>query len=224
MFERYTEKARRVIFFARYEASLFGANAIDAEHILLGIFREDKQLAQRFFRSPASTVESIRKQIEGRTALRDRIPQSIDLPLSQSARRVLSFAADESDRFQNRHIGTEHLLLGILREEKSPAAEMLYERGLSVEKVLAYIKEKNKPYEETPETGQEEPVAGKPGGIPGTIGVARGYSSFEEFAAAIADQSGVAELQDRFNQLLDLLVQKGVIGEAEKDELKRDKN
>lgn len=135
MFERYTEKARRVIFFARYEASQFGANAIEVEHILLGLLREDKQLAQRFFRSPASTVESIRKQIEGRAVLRDKIPSSIDLPLSQSAKRVLSFAADESDRFQNRHIGTEHLLLGILREEKSPAAELLYDRGLRLNQI-----------------------------------------------------------------------------------------
>ena len=57
MFERYTEKARRVIFFARYEASQFGAQAIEAEHILLGLLREDKQLTQKFFRSPHSTVE-----------------------------------------------------------------------------------------------------------------------------------------------------------------------
>jgi ATP-dependent Clp protease ATP-binding subunit ClpC len=135
MFERYTEKARRVIFFARYEASQFGANAIEVEHILLGLLREDKQLAQRFFRSPASTVESIRKQIESRAVLRDKIPSSIDLPLSPSAKRVLSFAADESDRFQNRHIGTEHLLLGILREEKSPAAVLLYDRGLRLNQI-----------------------------------------------------------------------------------------
>src|SRR6185503_14345221 len=130
MFERYTEKARRVIFFARYEASQFGAQAIEAEHILLGLLREDKQLTQKFFRSPHSTVESIRKEIEGRTPLRDKVSASVDLPLSQSAKRVLSYAADESERLQHRHIGTEHLLLGILREEKSSAAEILHEHGL----------------------------------------------------------------------------------------------
>jgi ATP-dependent Clp protease ATP-binding subunit ClpC len=135
MFERYTEKARRVIFFARYEASQFGAQAIDAEHILLGLLREDKQLTQKFFRSPHSTVESIRKEIEGRTPLRDKVSASVDLPLSQSAKRVLSYAADESERLQHRHIGTEHLLLGILREEKSPAAEILYERGLRLNQI-----------------------------------------------------------------------------------------
>src|SRR5215216_2436615 len=135
MFERYTEKARRVIFFARYEASQFGAQAIDAEHILLGLLREDKQLTQKFFRSPHSTVESIRKEIEGRSPLRDKVSASVDLPLSPSAKRVLSYAADESERLQHRHIGTEHLLLGILREEKSPAAEILYERGLRLNQI-----------------------------------------------------------------------------------------
>src|SRR3989440_4140545 len=135
MFERYTEKARRVIFFARYEASQFGAQAIDAEHILLGLLREDKQLTQKFFRSPHSTVESIRREIESRTPLRDKVSASVDLPLSASAKRVLSFAADESERLQHRHIGTEHLLLGILREDKSTAAEILYERGLRLSQI-----------------------------------------------------------------------------------------
>jgi len=135
MFERYTEKARRVIFFARYEASQFGAPAIEAEHILLGLLREDKQLAQKFFRSPHSTVESIRKEIEKNTVLRDKVSASVDLPLSPNAKRVLNFAAEESERMQHRHIGTEHLLLGILREEKSTAAAILYDRGLRLHQI-----------------------------------------------------------------------------------------
>ena len=72
MFERYTEKARRVIFFSRYEASQFGASQIEAEHILLGLIREDKNLTARFFRSAHADVESVRKEIEGRTVVRDR--------------------------------------------------------------------------------------------------------------------------------------------------------
>lgn len=130
MFERYTEKARRVIFFARYEASQFGATQIEAEHILLGLIREDKNLTYRFFHRSHATVESIRREIEGRSVLRERIPNNIDLPLSGDAKRVLAFAAEESERLGNRHIGTEHLLLGLLREENSVAAEILYERGL----------------------------------------------------------------------------------------------
>src|SRR6202022_4704181 len=76
MFERYTEKARRVIFFARYEASQFGAPAIEPEHLLLGLMREDKTLTGRFFPRAQVSIESIRKEIEGRTLLREKIPPS----------------------------------------------------------------------------------------------------------------------------------------------------
>jgi ATP-dependent Clp protease ATP-binding subunit ClpC len=130
MFERYTEKARRVIFFARYEASQFGASEIAPEHILLGVIREDRKLAARFFSRPNAGAETIRKAIEGRATVRDHIRAQIDLPLSDGAKRALYFAAEESERLGNRHIGTEHLLLGLLREENSIAAEVMYARGL----------------------------------------------------------------------------------------------
>jgi ATP-dependent Clp protease ATP-binding subunit ClpC len=135
MFERYTEKARRVIFFARYEASQFGAPAIEPEHLLLGLMREDKTLTGRFFPRAQVSIESIRKEIEGRTLLREKISTSVELPLAPETKRVLAYAHEESDRLQNRHIGTEHLLLGLLREERSMAAEILYERGLRLNAV-----------------------------------------------------------------------------------------
>jgi ATP-dependent Clp protease ATP-binding subunit ClpC len=130
MFERYTEKARRVIFFARYEASQFGAPAIEPEHLLLGLMREDKTLTARFLARAQASLEAIRKEIEGRAPLREKISTSVELPLAPETKRVLQFAHEESDRLQHRHIGTEHLLLGLLREERSMAAEILYERGL----------------------------------------------------------------------------------------------
>ena len=129
MFERYTEKARRVIFFARYEASQFGSPYIETEHLLLGLLREDKQLANRFLRSHAA-VDSIRKQIEGHTTVREKVSTSVDLPLSHECKRVLAYGAEEAERLNHKHIGTEHLLLGLLREEKCFAAEILHERGL----------------------------------------------------------------------------------------------
>src|SRR3954462_14400906 len=129
MFERYTERARRVIFFARYEASQFGSTTIETEHLLLGLIREDKNLTNRFLRNHSS-IESIRKEIEGRTTIREKVSTSIDLPLSNECKRILAYAAEEAERLNHRHIGTEHLLLGILREEKSVAAEILHERGL----------------------------------------------------------------------------------------------
>jgi hypothetical protein len=129
MFERYTEKARRVIFFARYEASQFGSPYIETEHLLLGLLREDTALSRRFFRSDAP-VASIRKQIEEHTTIREKVSTSVDLPLSNECKRVLAYAAEEAERLSHKHIGTEHLLLGLLREENFFAAEILQEHGL----------------------------------------------------------------------------------------------
>ena len=131
MFERYTEKARRVIFFARYEASQYGSPSIETEHLLLGLMREDKGLTNRFLRSHSS-IDSIKKEIEGRTVIREKVSTSIDLPLSAECKRILAYSADEAERLRHRHIGTEHLLLGILREDKCLAAEILHERGLKL--------------------------------------------------------------------------------------------
>ena len=132
MFERYTEKARRVIFFARYEASQFGSPYIETEHMLLGLLREDKALTNRFLRSHGA-VESIRKQIEAHTTIREKTSTSVDLPLSDECKRLMAYAAEEAERLGHKHIGTEHLLLGLLREEKCFAAEMLRERGIQLD-------------------------------------------------------------------------------------------
>ncbi len=134
MFERYTEKARRVIFFARYESSQFGSPCIETEHLLLGLLRESKALTNRYLNSLGS-VEVIRKQIEAQTTIREFIPTSVDLPLSEECKRVLAYAAEEAERFSHKHIGTEHLLLGLLREEHCFAAEILHERGLRLAQV-----------------------------------------------------------------------------------------
>ena len=96
---------------------------------MLGLIREDKNLTNRFLRN-SSSIESIRKEIEGRTTIREKVSTSIDLPLSNECKRILAYAAEEAERLNHRHIGTEHLLLGILREEKCVAAEILHERGL----------------------------------------------------------------------------------------------
>src|ERR1700757_4331355 len=138
MFERYTEKARRVIFFARYEASQFGSPYIETEHLLPGLLREDKQLANRFLRSHAA-VDSIRKQIEGHTTVRETVARTVYLQLSHECKRVLAYGAEKAERLNHKHIGTEHLLLGLLREEKSFAADILHERGLRLSQVREEI-------------------------------------------------------------------------------------
>lgn len=129
MFERYNEKARRVIFFARYEASRYGSSYIESEHLLLGLIREDKALAIRFL-PPHSWAESIRKEIESRITIGKRIPTSVEVPISQECKRILNYAIEEAERLGDKHVSTEHLLLAILREEKCLAAEILQKRGV----------------------------------------------------------------------------------------------
>jgi hypothetical protein len=143
MFERYTEKARRVIFFARYEASQYGSPSIETEHLLLGILRE-----HRIQLLPKANAESIRKQIEAATPARTGIPTSVDLPISSEIKRVLNYAAEESERLNHRHIGTEHLLLGLLREENCFATKLLVERGAVLAELRARIeKEPEQPFD-----------------------------------------------------------------------------
>jgi ATP-dependent Clp protease ATP-binding subunit ClpA len=206
MFERYTEKARRVIFFARYEASQFGSETIETEHLLLGLFREDRDLALRFLGPPVSAsevvppevreaeeriqsivkrmesaiaqqdfkealscsdeerrerlnlrglyekwnvaepstfvsvrLESIRKRIEAATERRPKVSTSVDLPLSHESKRVLAYGAEESERLNHKQIGTDHLLLGLLRDEASLAARILREHGLHVSQLREEI-------------------------------------------------------------------------------------
>jgi hypothetical protein len=130
MFERYTEKARRVIHWGRYEAGQVGSECIGTEHILLGILQEDSVLTRRFFPS-GNIVEAIREQIAAVKIPREKLMGQMDLPLSHESKRVLAYAAEEADKLSNRHLGTEHLLLGLLREETFLAATLLRERGIS---------------------------------------------------------------------------------------------
>jgi len=135
MFERYTERARRVLFFARYEASQLGSISIETEHLLLGLIREGKGLTSRLFARSHLSLETIRKEIEGRSVFREKVSTSVEIPFSAETKRVLQFAAEEADRLLHNYIGTEHLLLGILREERSVAATILMEKGMRLHAV-----------------------------------------------------------------------------------------
>ena len=156
MFEKYTEKARRVIFFARYEASQFGSPYIETEHLLLGLLREDKALTNRFLRGHAQ-VEVMRKQIEDHTVMREKVSTSVDLPLSNEGKRVLAYAAEEAARLSHQHIGTEHLLLGLLREENSFAAQLLKERGVMLSRIREELA--TKAHESSAPTSGRQPTS-----------------------------------------------------------------
>jgi len=132
MFERYTEKARRVIFFARYEASQYGSPYIETEHLLLGLLREDRALAKKFL-GEVNSEEGIRAEIEKHITPRERLSTSVEVPLTLESKKIMNLAAEEADRLGHRHIGTEHVLLGLLRVEGgSLAGEILRARGVRV--------------------------------------------------------------------------------------------
>ena len=132
MFERYTERARCTIFFARYEAAQFGSVEITTEHLMLGLLREEKRLDRL---CPNLDPESLRDEILAQIPRLPSTSTSIDLPLSNHSKRALKYAADEADRLAHRPIGTEHLLLGLLDQETCLAAKLLVQRGARVDDI-----------------------------------------------------------------------------------------
>ncbi len=138
MFERYTERARRVIFFARYEASQFGANEIGDVHLLLGLMREDSGLVHRLLSMAKQsdrqqTIEGLRSKVEEQIGPpRPGVSTSVDMPLNSHSKRILAYAAEEADLMQQRQIGSGHLLLGILRESGCLAASLLKQEGIEL--------------------------------------------------------------------------------------------
>ena len=150
MFERYTERARQTIFSARYIAGQTGGWEIETEYLLLGLLKQDQSLARRFLGSPWA-LDEVWGQVSQSITVCEKPVGPGDLKLSTVSKRVLVFAAAEAELLSNRHIGTEHLLLGLLREEKCFAAEMLHQRGVRLEvtrEELARTRHDDSVYEE----------------------------------------------------------------------------
>ncbi len=125
VFERYTERARRAIFFPHMQASELGSPRIEPEHLLLGVIREGAHFPS----------------LRGDAPLARRGPQtSRGAPFSPECRRVLDHAADEAKRLDHNYIGTKHLLLGLLREEDGLAGAILGEHGIRLDPVREEIR------------------------------------------------------------------------------------
>lgn len=141
MFTRFTLRALQVLFYARAEVSKMGSSAVEPEHILLGMLDEGKGLGCQILARTGGPLDDIRSGVVRRLTRREKIRESDEIPFSASSQRVLEHAAEEAARLSHNHIGTEHLLLGLLREERSFAAEALVARGLSMESVREAIVE-----------------------------------------------------------------------------------
>ena len=137
MFDRYTEKARRTIFFARYEASQFGTPFIEPEHLPLGILRESPTVRELI--GGQTHADAFFRKTFDDAPVRAKISTSVDLPLSPSSKRILALAADEAELLSHGPITEIHLLLGILREEDSKAAGFLKQRDVTLETARAKV-------------------------------------------------------------------------------------
>jgi ATP-dependent Clp protease ATP-binding subunit ClpC len=156
MFERYTESARRSLFFARYEASQLGSISIEPEHLLLGLLRDSRAMSALMLVS----LGGLRHEIEKGVVFTAKISTSVEMPFSAATKRVLELAAEEANALRHAHIGTEHLLLGLLREPHSPAAAALSTRGVRLGDVRHRVEILPGPLEASPQTGIQIAIDG----------------------------------------------------------------
>jgi ATP-dependent Clp protease ATP-binding subunit ClpA len=133
-FLKFSEKARRAIFFAQYEASQFHSPAVETYQLLLGVLREGVPRVDLFMPLGLSR-ESLHLQIEEYAAVREKVSVSPGLPLSEECERALTNAEEEAAELKHKQVGLEHLLLGLLREEGSFAAQLLRERGAEIGRI-----------------------------------------------------------------------------------------
>ena len=133
MWQRFTERARRVVFFAQEEAGRLGENYVSTEHLLLGLVRENDSVAARILDRMGVSLGRIRSEIERQVTRGDgRLGQ--DMQLTPRAKRVIDLAYDEARQLSNNYIGTEHLLLGLIREGEGLAGRVLAKLGVELER------------------------------------------------------------------------------------------
>ena len=134
MFEKFTERARQVVVLAQDEARLLKHNYIGTEHLLLGLFRVDDGLAARVLKSLGIELQAVRDQV-ARIIGHGEEPPTGQIPFTPRAKKVLELSLREAVSLGHNHIGTEHILLGIVREHEGVGARILLDFGADAEKV-----------------------------------------------------------------------------------------
>jgi ATP-dependent Clp protease ATP-binding subunit ClpC len=132
MFERFNEHVRRSLFFARYEASRASSRSIALQHVLLGMLREADPVLNELFRSRSIEPRSLRDELLGERVTVERVSTSPDLPLAEETKKALAFAVHEAESMGHTNVGSEHLVLGLLRVEDSATAEYLNSHGIEL--------------------------------------------------------------------------------------------
>ena len=138
MFERFTERARQVVVFAQDEARALKHNYIGTEHLLLGLLREEEGIASRALESMHVSVENVRDQVARIVGTGEAVTSG-QIPFTPRAKKVLELALREAMSLGHTHIGTEHILLGVVRENEGVAARILLDHDADAEKVRAAV-------------------------------------------------------------------------------------
>src|SRR3954468_9145163 len=137
-FDKFTERARKVLTLAQEEAQRFNHNYIGNEHLLLGLVREGDGVAARVLSNMGVQLPKVRSAVEFIIGRGDQAPTG-DIGLTPRAKKVIELAVDEARRLNHHYIGTEHLLLGLVREGEGIAAGVLESLGVNLEKVRAQV-------------------------------------------------------------------------------------
>ncbi|MFA5843781.1 MAG: ATP-dependent Clp protease ATP-binding subunit [Coriobacteriia bacterium] len=138
MFERFTEKARRVVVYAQEEARILNQNYIGTEHLLLGLIREQDGIAARALESLNISLEDVHTQVEELIGRGTYVPTG-HIPFTPRAKKVLELSLREALQLGHNYIGTEHVLLGLIREGEGVAAQVLLNLGADLEKVRSAV-------------------------------------------------------------------------------------
>lgn len=132
MFERFTEQSRRVVVLAQEEARMLGHNHIGSEHLLLGLLHEQGSIAADVLASAGITVEAARSQVEELAGPGDKLPPSGHIPFTQRAKKILELSLREALEQRKTYIGTEHILLALMRDSDGTGARVLERLGGSL--------------------------------------------------------------------------------------------
>src|SRR5437764_698744 len=138
MFERFTDRARRVVVLAQEEARMLNHNYIGTEHILLGLIHEGEGVAAKALESLGIMLESVRQQVEAIIG-QGQVPPTGHIPFTPRAKKVLELSLREALQLGHNYIGTEHILLGLIREGEGVAAQVLVKLGADLNKVRAQV-------------------------------------------------------------------------------------
>jgi ATP-dependent Clp protease ATP-binding subunit ClpC len=138
MFERFTDRARRVVVLAQEEARMLNHNYIGTEHILLGLIHEGEGVAAKALESLGISLEAVRQQVEEIIGQGQQAPSG-HIPFTPRAKKVLELSLREALQLGHNYIGTEHILLGLLREGDGVAAQVLVALGADLNRVRQQV-------------------------------------------------------------------------------------